>query len=149
VCVLTRLRITARSRLLIHGKALGEEHPYTAESCNNLAAVLRKQGDYARARPLIERGLKIREKVLGEASGHWDNLTIHVGRASRTLYRTGESHRLERTRNKARRSCQLNYRHTAVFVIIDPVDGGSVNGLLLVQILELLLSATYADMLTS
>ena len=46
-------------------KALGAEHPDTAESLNNLAVLLKAQGDYAGARPLYERALAIREKVVG------------------------------------------------------------------------------------
>ena len=51
--------------LAIHEKALGPEHPNTAQSLNNLAALLRDQGDPIGARPLYERVLAIREKVLG------------------------------------------------------------------------------------
>ena len=41
------------------------EHPDTAASLNNLAGLLHAQGDYARAKPLYERALAIREKALG------------------------------------------------------------------------------------
>jgi len=34
--------------------------------CNNLGAIFRLQGDYARARPLYERSLRIAEKALGK-----------------------------------------------------------------------------------
>ena len=44
---------------------LGPEHPDTAMSLNNLAGLLQAQGDLAGARPLYERALAIREKVLG------------------------------------------------------------------------------------
>jgi Flp pilus assembly protein TadD len=44
---------------------LGAEHRHTASSLNNLAVVLKAQGDLAGARPLHERALAIREKVLG------------------------------------------------------------------------------------
>jgi tetratricopeptide (TPR) repeat protein len=44
---------------------LGAEHPDTARSLNNLARLLRDQGDLAGARPLFERALAINEKVLG------------------------------------------------------------------------------------
>jgi hypothetical protein len=46
-------------------KVLGPEHPDTAASLNNLARLLKAQGDLAGARPLHERALAIREKVLG------------------------------------------------------------------------------------
>jgi tetratricopeptide (TPR) repeat protein len=51
--------------LAIRQKVLGPEHPATAMSLNNLALLLKDQGDLAGARPLYERALAIREKVLG------------------------------------------------------------------------------------
>jgi tetratricopeptide (TPR) repeat protein len=51
--------------LAISEKALGAEHPDTGTSLNNLAGLLRAQGDYAGAKPLYERALAIREKALG------------------------------------------------------------------------------------
>ena len=45
---------------------LGERHPDYAQSLNNLAALLRAQGDYAAAKPLYEQALAIRKAVLGE-----------------------------------------------------------------------------------
>jgi tetratricopeptide (TPR) repeat protein len=44
---------------------LGPEHPYTAQSLNNLGTLYAYMGDFASARPLYERALAIREKVLG------------------------------------------------------------------------------------
>jgi tetratricopeptide (TPR) repeat protein len=40
--------------LAIREKALGPEHPLTAQSLNNLAGLLRDQGELAAARPLFE-----------------------------------------------------------------------------------------------
>jgi tetratricopeptide (TPR) repeat protein len=51
--------------LAIREKALSPAHPETATSLNNLAAVLRAQGDLAGARPLYERALAVYEKALG------------------------------------------------------------------------------------
>jgi tetratricopeptide (TPR) repeat protein len=51
--------------LAIRDKALGADHPDTAVSLNNLALLLRAQGDLTAARPLFERALAIREKALG------------------------------------------------------------------------------------
>ena len=45
---------------------LGERHPDTAPSLNNLAELLDEQGDYAAAKPLYEQALAIRKAVLGE-----------------------------------------------------------------------------------
>jgi tetratricopeptide (TPR) repeat protein len=51
--------------LAIREKTLGPEHPLTATSLNNLALVLKDEGDLAAARPLYERALAIDEKALG------------------------------------------------------------------------------------
>ncbi len=51
--------------LAIRERALGPEQPDTAGSLNNLALVLRDQGDLAGARPLFKRALSISEKALG------------------------------------------------------------------------------------
>ena len=45
---------------------LGERHPDTAASLNNLAVLLEAQGDYAAAKPLYEQALAIHKAVLGE-----------------------------------------------------------------------------------
>ena len=44
---------------------LGPEHPKTAASLNNLALLYYNQRKYAKAEPLYQRALAIREKVLG------------------------------------------------------------------------------------
>jgi TolB-like protein/class 3 adenylate cyclase/Tfp pilus assembly protein PilF len=54
-----------RDALAIRERALGPEHPDTAMSLNDLADLLRDQGDFTGARPLHERALAIREKALG------------------------------------------------------------------------------------
>jgi tetratricopeptide (TPR) repeat protein len=51
--------------LEIREKALGPEHPGTAESLNNLAVLLQAQGDLTAAQPLFGRALSIRENVFG------------------------------------------------------------------------------------
>ena len=45
---------------------LGEEHPDTLTSMNNLAWTLGAQGDHAGARRLQERVLEVRTRVLGK-----------------------------------------------------------------------------------
>jgi tetratricopeptide (TPR) repeat protein len=62
-----------RDALAIDEKARGSEHPDTATSLNNLAYLLRDQGDLAGARPLYERALAIDEKARG--SEHPDTAT--------------------------------------------------------------------------
>jgi CHAT domain-containing protein/Tfp pilus assembly protein PilF len=49
----------------VRKQALGEEHPETLASLNNLAEMYAEVGDYARAEPLHLRALAIREKTLG------------------------------------------------------------------------------------
>jgi CHAT domain-containing protein/Flp pilus assembly protein TadD len=49
----------------IREKALGAEHPDTAESLNNLGMLYKEKGDYGKAEPLMIRTLAIYEKALG------------------------------------------------------------------------------------
>ena len=51
--------------LTIREKALGPEHPDTAQSLNNIGFLRMAQSDLAGARPLFERALAIHEKALG------------------------------------------------------------------------------------
>ena len=52
--------------LAINEKALGPGHPDVATCLNNLAALYRELGDYAKAEPLYKRSLAIREQALGK-----------------------------------------------------------------------------------
>ncbi|MBD2608599.1 tetratricopeptide repeat protein, partial [Scytonema hofmannii FACHB-248] len=47
-------------------KRLGEEHPFVAESLNNLAGLYNSQGRYSEAEPLLIQALALRRKLLGE-----------------------------------------------------------------------------------
>lgn len=58
--------ILAREVLAICTEVLGEQHPETASSLNNLGLLLQSQGDYAGARTLYEQALAIQKQVLGE-----------------------------------------------------------------------------------
>ncbi len=49
-----------------HRRVLGEEHPHTLTSMNNLAATLSALGDASGARELDEEALSVRRRVLGE-----------------------------------------------------------------------------------
>jgi tetratricopeptide (TPR) repeat protein len=51
--------------LSMRERILGEEHPDTVTSLNNLANLLVERGSYDEARPLFERALAIREKEFG------------------------------------------------------------------------------------
>ena len=64
-----------RSALAIRRKALGEEHPHTAVSYNNLAGNLAAQGKYAEAEAMHRRALAILLKALGE--DHPDTATSY------------------------------------------------------------------------
>jgi CHAT domain-containing protein/tetratricopeptide (TPR) repeat protein len=57
----------AREGLAIREKALGEAHPDTATSYNNVAGCLGELGKPSEALPLYKKALAIREKALGEA----------------------------------------------------------------------------------
>jgi len=66
--------------LMFREGALGPDHPDTAESVNDLALLLKTQGDFAAARPLYERALAIYEKVRGpdhpNTATSLDNLAV-------------------------------------------------------------------------
>ena len=61
-----------QSRTALPGSApdlaegLGPEHPDTAPSLNNLAELYPAMGEYAKAEPLFQEALRIRQKVLGQ-----------------------------------------------------------------------------------
>ncbi len=76
-----------RRALAIRLKALGEDHPDTATSYNNLAATLGDQGKYAEAEAMHRRALAIRLKALGE--GHPDTATSYNNLAA-TLHAQGK-----------------------------------------------------------
>jgi len=63
-------RTLSERALAIREKALGQEHPDTATNLNDLARLLRAQGDLAGARPYFERALAIWEKALGPDHPH-------------------------------------------------------------------------------
>ena len=69
--------------LAIHEKALGPEHPDTADSLNSLALAFFDLGRYAEAEPLLRRSLAIREKAFGpehaEAATALANLGLIYG----------------------------------------------------------------------
>ncbi|MEB3164920.1 MAG: tetratricopeptide repeat protein, partial [Prochlorothrix sp.] len=59
--------------LSIREEQLGADHPDTAQSLNNLAALYQSQGRYSEAEPLYKRSLLIREQQLG--ADHPDTAT--------------------------------------------------------------------------
>jgi len=54
-----------RKALAINEKVLGEEHPDTATTYNNIAGVYSSQGDYPRALEWFQKALIILELRLG------------------------------------------------------------------------------------
>jgi hypothetical protein len=50
----------------IRRRALGDDHPDTLQSMNNLAVLYLQQGDALRAEPLFARILEVRRRLLGE-----------------------------------------------------------------------------------
>ncbi len=52
--------------LTISQKQLGDRHPDTATSLNNLAALYKSQGRYSEAEPLYVQALEIRQTELGD-----------------------------------------------------------------------------------
>src|SRR5947209_6124486 len=72
-----------RRALAICEQQVGPDHPDTAISLNNLAALYHKQDKYELAEPLYQRALAIREQQLGPDH----SLVAHVLDGLATLYR--------------------------------------------------------------
>jgi tetratricopeptide (TPR) repeat protein len=50
----------------INRRILGDDHPFTANSYNDLALCLKRQGRYSQAQPLYEKSLEIERRQLGD-----------------------------------------------------------------------------------
>jgi tetratricopeptide (TPR) repeat protein len=81
--------------LAIREKALGPDHPDTAQSLNNLALIYQAQEKYAEAEPLYKRAIAIREKAQGYK--HPDLVLVLTNYADllRKMSRGDEAARLE------------------------------------------------------
>jgi tetratricopeptide (TPR) repeat protein len=59
-------------------RILGDDHPGTLESKNDLAVLYKEQGDYDKAEPLLLKALEGRRLKLGDTHPHtiesWNNL---------------------------------------------------------------------------
>ena len=75
----TEAALLFRETLTIRRDILGEDHPDTANSYNNLALTLRDQGKYTEAEAMHRRALAIYLKALGE--GHRDTATSYINLA--------------------------------------------------------------------
>jgi tetratricopeptide (TPR) repeat protein len=73
-----------RRELRIRRRVLGEEHPDTASSYNNVAFTLVAQGKYAEAQPLCEKSLAIYRRTLGDrhtdTSRGYNNVAANLNR---------------------------------------------------------------------
>jgi len=76
-----------RQALSVTRRVLGEDHPDTLASMNNLAQTLSRQGDLSAARGLAEQALAAQRRVLGE--DHPDTL-ISMGNLAATLSSQGD-----------------------------------------------------------
>ena len=87
-----------RRALAVQEKTLGESHPSTAATLNNLAVLLAGRGRYAEAEPMHLRALSIAEKSLGPA--HLDTASMMTTLAI-TYDRQGKSAQAEEAYAKA------------------------------------------------
>jgi CHAT domain-containing protein/Tfp pilus assembly protein PilF len=85
--------------LAIHEKALGPNHPTTANSMSNLGRVLDLQGKYADAEKIYRRALEVREKVLG--ADHPDVAT-NLNNLAKVLQELGKDQQLSMSEARAR-----------------------------------------------
>ncbi|MEM6451906.1 MAG: tetratricopeptide repeat protein, partial [Cyanobacteria bacterium P01_D01_bin.105] len=70
---------------------LGERHPYTASSLNNLAALYESQGRYGQAEPLLVQALEIRKAELGERHPYTASSLNNLAALYRAQGRYGEA----------------------------------------------------------
>jgi tetratricopeptide (TPR) repeat protein len=77
---------------------LGEEHPETAQSLNNIGALLHATGDYTGARPYYEQALAIYKRVLGS-----DHTRTKIVLDNLKKFERDSSHYLKKARKDKRR----------------------------------------------
>ena len=64
--------------LEVRRRELGERHPDTLATMNNLAAIAMGQADYATAKPLLERSLEACREALGAAHPETLKAAFHL-----------------------------------------------------------------------
>ncbi|MFN3918930.1 MAG: tetratricopeptide repeat protein, partial [Methylohalobius sp.] len=80
----------------------GPNHPDVATSLNNLAALYKAQGDYAKAEPLYKRALAIWEKAFGPDHPNVATLLENLAGLYRATNREAEANALEQRAAKIR-----------------------------------------------
>lgn len=97
--------------LLLSRKVIGEHHPYTLTSMNNLALTYKASGKLQEAKTLYEDVLLLRKKVIGEH--HPDTLTSMYNLAS--IYtacgKLGEAKHLHEAVSLLRRQSKVGEHH--------------------------------------
>ena len=88
--ILKKAQALKERALAIREKVLGP-HPDTAESMNNLAVLLQKQGNLATARPLFERVLAIENKVRDPEHPYMARILNNLGNLLRLEGRLSEA----------------------------------------------------------
>jgi hypothetical protein len=78
-------RTLAEDTLTRRRRVLGEDHPDTLTSANNLANVLHTLGDYQQARTLHEDTLTRKRRVLGDDHPHTRQSKQNLAEALRKL----------------------------------------------------------------
>ena len=63
-------------------KTFGPDHPAIAVGLGNLAGLLQDQGDFAEARPLLERALSVAESALGPDHPNTNRLRSNLAKGA-------------------------------------------------------------------
>lgn len=111
-----------RLALKIGQRVLGDEHPITLNSLNNLALLLQAKGQFDEAEPLSRRGLEVRQRVLGDE--HPDTLNS-LNNLALLLHTKGESDDAEPLYRHALEVCQsvLGDEHPGTLTILNNLAG--------------------------
>jgi len=75
----TQAAINFEAALTIFERHFGAGDPKTLPPLNNLSGVYREQGDYERARPILERSLAIERKAYGDSSVSVGETRLRLG----------------------------------------------------------------------
>jgi tetratricopeptide (TPR) repeat protein len=106
----------------ISEKQLGEEHPSTASSLNNIAGLYESMGRYEEAEPLYVRSLKIREKKLGAEHPFTASSLNNIAELYRSMGRYEEAEPLY-VRSLAIREKHLGEEHPDTAASLNNIAG--------------------------